>query len=317
MSTVRYDLSALCEFLDEQRQKLDALRESMKSSATALAVAGIEEGMDCVHEFHRRNTVSKTCRLTDMPEMEDGVKRLLIVIQSSIAASGLALMTYLHDQRALRSHLALEELAEWMQAILENDEQALLDAQADRLYVLFGDAVTFDLPLGEAFAEVHRSNMTKTKQPTDPHSQRLRSKGPDYVPPDLKTVLEQHRVLQEPRASAKECAAGIMDRIAEERAEQTAKGRAATTETLLEEAELAYEQAHRPGHPDMWGALALEWGVPRADVKTRAYQVAYSNPRDSGTKPMYEQLRDVCRAAFGLTLAERRAEQQKHATSIC
>ena len=49
------------------------------------------------------------------------------------------------------------------------------------------------LPLDKAFAEVHRSNMTKRVQTNDPDKARVRDKGPGYEPPDLARVLEEHR----------------------------------------------------------------------------------------------------------------------------
>ena len=58
--------------------------------------------------------------------------------------------------------LALEELAEWVEAHAAGDLVAAADAWGDRLYVLLGDAVAAGLPANAIFEEVHRSNMTKT-----------------------------------------------------------------------------------------------------------------------------------------------------------
>ena len=64
---------------------------------------------------------------------------------------------------------------------------ALLKEMADVQYVLSGMAVTFGLPLEEAFTRVHDSNMSKLGPDGRP---LLRDdgkilKGPNYVPPDL------------------------------------------------------------------------------------------------------------------------------------
>ena len=93
------------------------------------------------------------------------------------------------DSRLMRAHLMLEELSEVLKALAYCDRQDLLDGLADLMYVVVGCAVKYDLPLLEAFDEVHRSNMTKTRNCNDP---RLRHKGESYVPPDLKSVLAKH-----------------------------------------------------------------------------------------------------------------------------
>lgn len=351
-------LAELALFLDAQREKLQAL---MQRPSHVDVSAGIDEACDCVRDFHERNTVSRTCRLPDMGEMNEDLLRLLRVIQSSIAVSGLALMAHLSDQRGLRTHLACEELAEWIEAIIEGDEQKLLDAQADRLYVLCGDAVTFDLPLGEAFAEVHRSNLTKNKQPSDPHQQRLRAKGPDYVPPDLERVLRECREMRndvkaehaapvgyvmpvnqgnaqffpqdvadelvrrglvktetgrytsrEPNFGPKD---NMMAQVAEERREQGAKSRRCEVESA--------KQARRhtgdasANHPsDPYAILALEWGVLRDQAKAVAYMAAYSPIPDGTSSDLMERYREMMRAKFGPSIAERRALQQEAAKHV-
>ena len=97
------------------------------------------------------------------------------------------------DPRPLRAHLMLEELGETLRAMANKDEIETLDGLADLVYVVLGTGVTFDLPVDDAFAEVHRSNMTKAVQVSDPDKIRLRDKGPDYVPPDIEGVLKSHR----------------------------------------------------------------------------------------------------------------------------
>lgn len=92
-----------------------------------------------------------------------------------------------------RLHLELEELAEKYAAMFDGDEVAALDGAADQLYTLLGTAAVFDMPLEAAFLEVHKSNMTKEKQPDDPLAHRVRDKGPNYRPPDIAEVLTRHR----------------------------------------------------------------------------------------------------------------------------
>jgi predicted HAD superfamily Cof-like phosphohydrolase len=61
-----------------------------------------------------------------------------------------------------RLAMAVEELAEWVEAHAEGNLVSAADAWGDRLYVLLGDAVATGLPAAAIFAQVHRSNMTKT-----------------------------------------------------------------------------------------------------------------------------------------------------------
>ncbi len=86
-----------------------------------------------------------------------------------------------------RLSMALEELAEWLEAHGENDLVAAADAWADRAYILFGDAVSTGLPVDAIFNEVHRSNMTKVTLP--PSASGKAQKNATYEKPDLKTIL--------------------------------------------------------------------------------------------------------------------------------
>lgn len=99
------------------------------------------------------------------------------------------------DPRFLRAHLLLEELSETLLSMSEGDEVGVLDGLTDLLYVLLGVAVVFDLPIEEAFWEVHKSNMTKIPQSNDQSRTRVRLKGPSFVPPDLASVLRVYREL--------------------------------------------------------------------------------------------------------------------------
>jgi predicted HAD superfamily Cof-like phosphohydrolase len=83
-------------------------------------------------------------------------------------ASGLReLITTIKSDNRPSSHLrrrvlmAVEELAEWIEAHAAGDLNSAADALGDRLYVLLGDAVASGLPLQSILSEVHRSNMTK------------------------------------------------------------------------------------------------------------------------------------------------------------
>jgi predicted HAD superfamily Cof-like phosphohydrolase len=141
----------------------------------------LDDAIQAVRTFHER-TASP---IADRPRLLPGRKaqaealaRQLLVIKAEICADG--------DPLLQRAAMAIEELAEWLQAHAEGDLVAAADAWADRAYVLFGDAVAAGLPAAALFAEVHRSNMTK--EPVAGESGKAR-KGHGYTPPDLETIL--------------------------------------------------------------------------------------------------------------------------------
>ena len=82
-----------------------------------------------------------------------------------------------------RLSLSLEELAEWVEAHVDQDFTAVADALGDRLYVLLGDAVAVGCPLDEVFEAVHASNMTKVLSGVDLCGKAM--KGAGYQPPRL------------------------------------------------------------------------------------------------------------------------------------
>ncbi len=81
------------------------------------------------------------------------------------------------DSLGARLAMALEELAEWVEAHAAGDLVAAADAWGDRQYLLLGDAVATGLPVEEIFDEVHRSNMTKTRLVTDALGKAQKDEG--------------------------------------------------------------------------------------------------------------------------------------------
>jgi predicted HAD superfamily Cof-like phosphohydrolase len=89
----------------------------------------------------------------------------------------------------LRTLLIEEELAEFRNAGESQDLIGVADALADLLYVVYGAAVEYGIDLEPVLAEIHRSNMTKDAR----HGCRADGKvqkGPGYVPPDIRGVVE-------------------------------------------------------------------------------------------------------------------------------
>lgn len=68
----------------------------------------------------------------------------------------------------------------------------IADALADLLYVVFGAAIAYGLPIEEIFTEVHRSNMTKSMLKDEKSIKGKTIKGPDWEPPNIKKILELH-----------------------------------------------------------------------------------------------------------------------------
>lgn len=67
----------------------------------------------------------------------------------------------------------------------------LLKELADLRYVVEGTAVTFGLPIDAAYAEVHRSNMSKLGEDGKPiyrHDNKV-LKGPNYREPDMEQFI--------------------------------------------------------------------------------------------------------------------------------
>jgi len=84
-----------------------------------------------------------------------------------------------------------EELRELLQAMASEDIVAIADGLADLLYVVFGTAAAYGIPMDDVFAEVHASNMSKLGTDGKPiigeHGKRL--KGPLYRPPNIAPLV--------------------------------------------------------------------------------------------------------------------------------
>ena len=71
------------------------------------------------------------------------------------------------------------------------DKAAFTKELADLLYVVYGLAVTFGLPIDEVFERVHRSNMSKLGDDGKPiyRDDGKVLKGPNYKPPTLEDLF--------------------------------------------------------------------------------------------------------------------------------
>lgn len=90
--------------------------------------------------------------------------------------------------KKLRLKLMWEELDEVEDALEYRNLELLADGLADLLYVVFGTAVSYGIPINEIFAEVHRSNMTKSIKKNE-YGKTI--KGENWEPPNIKRILEK------------------------------------------------------------------------------------------------------------------------------
>ena len=89
---------------------------------------------------------------------------------------------------SMRFKLITEELSEFTDA---TDKENLLKELADLLYVVYGYAATYGLPIDEAFKRVHESNMSKLGDDGKPlyREDGKVLKGPNYKPADLDDLV--------------------------------------------------------------------------------------------------------------------------------
>lgn len=156
---------------------------------SSIIISGLQHAMGCVRDFHR-----EVVGCPDQPLVEGSLCGPLEDVAEELSDRARELLELYKcggDQRYLRAHLMTEELAELLHAMSRGNRALTLDALADLLYVVLGSAVTMQLPLPEAFVEVHQSNMTKKRQSNDPDGARVRAKGSAYVPPDLDKILRE------------------------------------------------------------------------------------------------------------------------------
>ena len=96
------------------------------------------------------------------------------------------------DTVKLRIELISEELQELVDACDANNIIEVADALTDIIYVTYGAAHSFGIPIDECFKEVQRSNMSKLGEDGKPiyREDGKVMKGPNYSVPNLKNVLQ-------------------------------------------------------------------------------------------------------------------------------
>ena len=97
------------------------------------------------------------------------------------------------DRRKLRVDLINEEAKEFQESSEAGDLVNAAKELADILYVVYGAAVEWGIPLDAVFEKVHRSNMGKVWPDGKVHYNEAGKvlKPPTYTPPDIASVLRE------------------------------------------------------------------------------------------------------------------------------
>lgn len=65
------------------------------------------------------------------------------------------------EERDLRLCLMQEEVTEYLAGEAKNDLENIAKELCDIIYIAYGTAVSYGIPMDKVFEEVHRSNMSK------------------------------------------------------------------------------------------------------------------------------------------------------------
>lgn len=97
------------------------------------------------------------------------------------------------EERDLRIKLLKEEFDEYMEGEENNDIVEISDALGDMMYIIYGTAISYGIPLDEVFKEIHNSNMSKLDENGKPIRREDGKilKGVNYFKPDIKKILEK------------------------------------------------------------------------------------------------------------------------------
>lgn len=100
-----------------------------------------------------------------------------------------------NNERKLRRDLLIEEFAEYCKGEDEDNIVEVADALGDMLYIIYGTAVSYGIPIDEVFAEIHASNLSKLDENGLPifRADGKVLKGPNYFKPDIAKILDKHK----------------------------------------------------------------------------------------------------------------------------
>lgn len=98
-------------------------------------------------------------------------------------------------ERDLRKKLLQEEFEEYITAEANNNLVEVADALGDMLYIIYGTAVSYGLPINDIFDEIHNSNLSKLDEnglPIRREDGKI-MKGPNYFKPDISSIINRNR----------------------------------------------------------------------------------------------------------------------------
>lgn len=96
------------------------------------------------------------------------------------------------QERELRKKLLTEEFNEYLEGEHNNDIVEISDALGDMMYIIYGTAVSYGLPIDEIFQEIHSSNMSKLDENGKPiyREDGKVLKSNLYFKPNIKKIID-------------------------------------------------------------------------------------------------------------------------------
>lgn len=149
------------------------------------AGTSVDDSVEMVRGFHKLIGAEISNRPMLLGTNEEKCKSACQLLENTL----FQLRELASDEDTLLSRLCLsiEETVEWLQSHINHDLIAAADAIGDRVYVLFGDAVSSGMPLQGIFEEIHRSNMSKAESKQGQLGKADKSDG--YREPQLELIL--------------------------------------------------------------------------------------------------------------------------------
>ena len=122
-----------------------------------------------------------------VPEDEEVIILCVDLIQEEFDELKLALIEFASDRAAYLDGASMSIITTQAEGLTN-----IADALGDLIYVVYGMALTFGIPLDECIKEIHRSSMTKlgaNGRPIIREDGKI-LKGPNYKKPNLRLIID-------------------------------------------------------------------------------------------------------------------------------
>lgn len=158
--------------LDDRPHIKTEVSEMKTPSNFPMSVESQKSWIDCVREFNKAYSIPDFSTVNSGNEYVDAIKEQMSLIDEE------------HNELK-------KAYADWYEGPSTDMEEAILDAICDSIYVLIGLALKMGFNLDGAFAEVHRSNMSKLGADGEPilREDGKILKGPNFTPPKLDAFI--------------------------------------------------------------------------------------------------------------------------------